>query len=138
MNLLTIRAKHICLFIPFVGFFAVSCQSPQAIEAAKTQRLLDDSHKVAAQARAALGKVEILEQHDVTESGLTYVVGTARASEPVSYAEIDFGVLDSGGNRIGTAIANISNLSPATDWKFKALILQKEADSVLPGVVSAR
>jgi hypothetical protein len=108
------------------------CQSAQDAEKAKTQKLVADSQRVAEQAKATLPKLEVLEQSDVSENGNTYVVGTARATEEISYGQLSFGVLDSEGNRIGTAMANISNLGPGATWKFKALIVQKEAASVSP------
>jgi cellobiose-specific phosphotransferase system component IIA len=115
-----------------------SCQSAQDSEKAKVEKLTADSQQVIAQAKAALPKVEILEQTDVSESGSTYVVGTARAAESVSYAQLSFGVIDSGGNRIGTAMTNISNLKAGDTWKFKALILQKDAAQVTKPEIIAR
>jgi hypothetical protein len=108
-----------------------SCQSAQDAENEKVKKLTTDTQAVTEQAKAALPKIEILEQTDVSEGNFTYVVGTARATEAVSYAQLSFAVLDSGGNRIGTAMTNISNLNAGDTWKFKALILQKEAAQVM-------
>jgi hypothetical protein len=130
-------AKRMILFIPVIAML-MGCQSAQDAEKAKMQKLTADSQKVIEQAKAALPKIEILDQADVTENGSTYVMGTARASEAVSYAQLSFGVLDSGGNRIGTALTNISNLKAGDTWKFKALILQKEAAQVTKPEIFAK
>jgi hypothetical protein len=130
-------AKRMIFFIPVIAML-IGCQSAQDAEKAKMQKLTADSQKVIEQAKAALPKIEILDQADVTENGSTYVIGTARASEAVSYAQLSFGVLDSGGNRIGTALTNISNLKAGDTWKFKALILQKEAAQVTKPEIFAK
>lgn len=44
-----------------------------------------------------------------------------------TYVQITFNLYDSNGNKVGTAIDNISGLESGGTWKFKALILKDEA-----------
>ena len=40
-----------------------------------------------------------------------------------SYASVEFSVYDSSGNNLGTALANINNLSSGDSWSFEATLL---------------
>lgn len=40
-----------------------------------------------------------------------------------SYASIEFSVYDAAGNNLGTALANINNLSGGDSWRFQAVLL---------------
>lgn len=52
------------------------------------------------------------------------VVGIAKnpISKNYSYASVEFSIYDSAGNNLGTAIANINNLSSGDTWHFEATL----------------
>lgn len=47
-------------------------------------------------------------------------VAKNNSKENYSYASVEFSVYDSEGNNLGTALANINNLSSGDSWNFKA------------------
>ena len=47
-----------------------------------------------------------------------------------SYAQIEFNVYDKNGNQLGSALANINNLDANATWKFKAMALNGNAESI--------
>lgn len=53
------------------------------------------------------------------------IIGTAKnpTNKKYSYAQIEFSVYDASGNNLGTALANINNLSSGDTWNFEASLL---------------
>lgn len=50
------------------------------------------------------------------------ITGVAKntSKKNYSYASVEFSVYDSSGNNLGTALANINNLSSGDSWRFEA------------------
>ena len=53
------------------------------------------------------------------------ITGVAKntSKKNYSYASVEFSVYDSSGNNLGTALANINNLSSGDSWRFEANLL---------------
>ena len=61
-----------------------------------------------------------------------YIEGTVNNNEnkDYSYVQIEFVCYDSGGNNIGTALDNTNNLLANQTWKYKAMLIETDADKV--------
>lgn len=60
----------------------------------------------------------------------TYVTGILKnnTDKEKAYVQISFAVNDKDGNKVGTALDNISNLGAGKTWKFKAIYFGSEKD----------
>lgn len=56
-----------------------------------------------------------------------FIAGKVRnnTTQTISYAQIQFALYDDRGNRVGTAMSNINNLEPRSQWKFRAVCLER-------------
>ncbi len=61
--------------------------------------------------------------------GIGKIVGTLKntTNREYAYIQIEFNLYDSGGNQVGSTLANINNLEPGRTWKFEAPVLTGEA-----------
>ncbi len=61
--------------------------------------------------------------------GVGKIIGTLKntTSREYGYIQIEFNLYDSGGNQVGSTLANINNLEPGRTWKFEAPVLTGEA-----------
>lgn len=50
-------------------------------------------------------------------------------NKKASYVQVEFNIYDKDGNQIGTALDNVNNLEAGGTWKFKAMALEKGADT---------
>ena len=78
------------------------------------------------------GELEILEHHLEREYFNVYVVGTAKniGGERISYGSVEVKFYDSEGILLGNGLDNINDLDPGETWKFKAMYLGSDAESV--------
>jgi len=76
----------------------------------------------------------VIQQHggQTGEYGNVSVVGLAEnvSDRVISYAQIQVYFYNDGDARLGSGLANISNLSPGASWEFKAMYLGTDADRV--------
>ncbi len=74
-----------------------------------------------------LSDVEVVE-----ESGVKQVVGVLKnnTDKEKSYIQISFPYKDADGNKLGTALDNVNNLGPEETWKFKATVLETDAEGI--------
>lgn len=59
-----------------------------------------------------------------------YITGTLtnNSGKDISYVQVEYVLLDSDGNQIGTGFANTNNLAKDGSWKFKALASSSGGD----------
>lgn len=69
------------------------------------------------------GNLELLDYK--SEDG--YIVGTIKnnSNNNYSYVEVDINLLDKDGNQVGNTISNVENLSALNNWKFRAVVVEK-------------
>ncbi len=73
--------------------------------------------------------LEVVDFSSKNEEYARYVVGTVRnnSSKNYSYVQVEINLLDESGNIVGSTLDNVNNLGPGKSWKFKAIIMEKDA-----------
>jgi hypothetical protein len=68
-------------------------------------------------------------QWPTAEYGSRYIVGTVRNNSDKEFSSVflDFNLYDSNGAQVGSAGDSVTNLEAHGTWKFKAIVLEKEA-----------
>lgn len=75
------------------------------------------------------GSVSVVEKYDIqnvkgtTSYGIVTITGTLVANKDYEYLQIEIPTYDSNGNKVGSALANISDLEKGETWKFEAVDL---------------
>jgi len=90
----------------------------------KTVATLGVTAGVAGCSGGASNAIEILRHNgQVSQYGTVSVVGTAQntSDSTVGYAQIEAKFLGPGGARLGTGLANISDLAPGRRWNFECV-----------------
>lgn len=66
--------------------------------------------------------------------GTRYLVGTVvnNSSREFGYVQVEFNLYDRSGRQVGSTFANVNNLEPGGQWRFKALVMQDEAKKAEP------
>ncbi len=61
--------------------------------------------------------------------GIGKIVGTLKntTNREYGYVQIEFNLYDSGGNQVGSTLANVNNLEAGRTWKFEAPVLTGNA-----------
>ena len=74
--------------------------------------------------------LELLEASATSSEYSTTVTGKIRnnSSKTYQYAQVRFQMYDSNGNRVGSALGNITGLEPGQIWRFKALYAGENGD----------
>ena len=64
--------------------------------------------------------------------GMTEITGMIhnRTNATIPYAQLNFACVDSSGAQVDTALANITDLQPGADWKFRTLSVAKDVQAV--------
>ena len=85
-----------------------------------------------AEEEPAAPEYEITDTEYVEEDFSKYVTGVLKnnSDKDKSYLQITFPYTDADGNKLGTAIDNISELKAGETWKFKAIILETSDQEV--------
>jgi len=70
-------------------------------------------------------KLEVIEHHSESSNYTGYVVGTVRnnTDKKYGYAQVSINLYDDANNQVGSTMANVNNLEPHGQWKFKAPVL---------------
>ena len=66
-------------------------------------------------------KYNITEVSGNTSYGITTITGNLTANRDYEYLQIEIPLYDSEGNKVGTALANISGLNKGETWRFEAI-----------------
>ena len=73
--------------------------------------------------------VSVVEKYNIqnvkgtTSYGIVTITGTLVANKDYDYLQIEIPTYDSNGNKVGSALANISDLEKGETWKFEAVDL---------------
>jgi hypothetical protein len=64
-------------------------------------------------------------------AGPRYIVGTVtnNSDKQFAYVQVQINLYDEAGNQIESTTANVNNLEPHGNWRFKALVLENNAVS---------
>lgn len=71
--------------------------------------------------------VSVVEKYNIqnvrgtTSYGIVTITGTLVANKDYDYLQIEIPTYDSNGNKVGSALANISDLEKGETWKFEAV-----------------
>ncbi|MFZ1898067.1 FxLYD domain-containing protein [Methanoregula sp.] len=74
----------------------------------------------------------LVESHVMTgDYGVQYVAGTVKSNvnKQFTYVQVTVNEYDKDGAQIGSTLANVNNLEPYGTWKFKAVVIDKDAAS---------
>lgn len=72
-------------------------------------------------------QVQILDSR--SDGFATYITGTLVADRDYTYVQILIPCYDTDGNKLGDAIANVSNLNKGESWKFEAMSIDTNVAS---------
>lgn len=68
-------------------------------------------------------KYNIQDVRGTTSYGIVTITGTLVANKDYEYLEIEIPTYDNNGNKVGSAMANISGLEKGETWRFEAVDL---------------
>ena len=74
----------------------------------------------------------VLESSSVERDAYTsYVVGEVRnrCDRDFDYVQVTISLFDASGNQVGSTLDNVNDLQPNTVWRFRAIILEQEAEN---------
>lgn len=108
-------------------------EETETTEPEVTEEVTEESESTEEVAEEASTDYEVTEVA-LDESGYTpAVTGILKntSGSEMNYVQIEFPVKDADGNKIGTAIANVSGLKDGETWKFSAASLSTEEGQVI-------
>lgn len=75
--------------------------------------------------------LELLDIEWWKEPFARYIVGNIRnnSNRTYSYVQVEINLFDKNNVQVGSTLANVNNLAPGITWRFKAIVLQSEAET---------
>lgn len=149
---LTLILCGVALFVTFIALVSISsAKEARAKEQAQIQSKLEIEKKQAERKakevysgaqEPELPAVQLFESEVVFSSGVSVVGNSLKAVEnqyfteitgiainryggDLRYAQVEISLYDFTGTRVGSTIANITNLKPGETWRFKAVSFEK-------------